>query len=645
MAAPAAATGTPAGFVSPSLYVGDLNQDISEALLFDIFGQIGPLTTVRVCRDSLTGRSLGYAYVNFVNADDAERALESLNYTPIKGRQCRIMWSQRDPAARKSGVGNVFIKNLDKEIDNKALHDTFSQFGAIRSCKVAMDEKGQPKGYGFVNFETEEAARTAIEKVNGMLINNKKVFVGLFQKRHERLGPDVESKFTNVFVKNLDPSVDDAKLEAMFTKYGKITSHVIMKGDDGSNRGFGFVNFENPEDAKKACEALHGSQVGDKQLWVSRAQKKSERQAELRAQFEKARLERIQKYQGVNLFVKNIDESIDDDKLRTEFSAYGGITSAKVMRDDKGESKGFGFVCYTTPEEATKAVTEMNGKMLGSKPIFVALAQRKEVRRAQLEAQHQQRIAGSRMMRMGDPNMMQGGMGYPGGPMFYNAGMPGGQRPGFNMYGNQMMGRRPWQPSGPGGMRGGYQPIPQYQMPGGMPGARVPRGGRPGGPAPQMPGQQGPAGPGPQQPGRGPVSGPVNPNGPRGPMGGMNPNAGRGPAPAGGAPANPNARMPPGQAKYPRGPAPAGQPGQANLEPLTAAGLAAAPERQQKQMIGERLYPLVLQQQPELASKITGMLLEMDNSELILLLESPDALQSKIQEAIMVLEEHQKDAH
>lgn len=64
--------------------------------------------------------------MNYYDAMDAERAIEILNFQPINHKPCRVMWVQRDPSLRKSGVGNVVIKNLDSAIDNKTLFDTFS---------------------------------------------------------------------------------------------------------------------------------------------------------------------------------------------------------------------------------------------------------------------------------------------------------------------------------------------------------------------------------------------------------------------------------------------------------------------------------------------------------------------------------------
>merc|ERR1719401_1837717 len=89
---------------------------------------------------------------------------------------------------------------------------------------------------------------------------------------------------------------------------------------------------------------------------------------------------------------------------------------------------------------------------------------------------------------------------------------------------------------------------------------------------------------------------------------------------------------PGGPSMPPTQPQPQSAPG-----PLNASALAAAPPSVQKQMIGEKLYPAIAKYQPEVAGKVTGMMLEMDNSELLMLLESEQQLKSKVEEALQVL--------
>ncbi|KJX99373.1 hypothetical protein TI39_contig361g00012 [Zymoseptoria brevis] len=695
--APASAAPANANPNSASLYVGELDPSVTEAMLFELFSSIGQVASIRVCRDAVTRRSLGYAYVNYNVAGDGERALEELNYTLIKGRPCRIMWSQRDPLLRKTGQGNVFIKNLDAAIDNKALHDTFAAFGNILSCKVAQDENANSKGYGFVHYETAEAANQAIKNVNGMLLNEKKVFVGHHIPKKDRMSKveEMKANFTNIYVKNIDSETTDNEFRELFEKYGDITSASLAHDNEsGKNRGFGFVNYIRHEDAYKAVEELNDSDFKGQKLYVGRAQKKHEREEELRKQYEAARQEKSAKYTGVNLYVKNLADEIDDDELRKVFEPYGAITSAKVMRDTLpadgsetpakkegdaeekeaeaekdgekkddvddlskkldtvtiqgekkllGKSKGFGFVCFSNPDEATKAVTELNQKMVHGKPLYVALAQRKEVRKSQLEASiqarnqvrmQQQATAGGIPPQFMQPQMFMGPNGQPmmmpaggrGQPMPFMQGPGGqGQRGGF-----------PGMP--PQGGRG--QPMPQMpQMPfgyppqmGGMPQpygnpaayaqmiqaaqAQAARGQGRGGPMPGMPMMPG-------MPGMPPQMMPAGATG-RGGFGG-----GRGGMMGGRGPSDEQR----GRASN-RGPMGSG---------IDMAALNAASAPQQKQMLGEALYPKIHAQQPELAGKITGMLLEMDNEELLNLTGNDQALREKVDEALTVYDEYLKN--
>ena len=223
----------------------------------------------------------------------------------------------------------------------------------------------------------------------------------------------------------------------------------------------------------------------------------TEYQTQINSEINQVKQQKRQETKGVNLFVKSLEDEITDELLRTHFVPFGVITSCKVMRDDTNHSKGFGFVCYATPEEATKAVTELNGKIIITKPLYVTIAQRKEERRALLI----QQFVNRQMTHISRQN-------------------------------------------------------PQHLASGMM---------------------QGP----PQQP------------------------------------------------------------KDMSTKPINITHLTSADPKQQKQILSETLFPIIYRKYPQQAGKITGMLLELEISELLFLLDSGEQLNAKMEEAYEVLQKHQ----
>lgn len=612
-----------APFQSASLYVGDLHPEVTEAFLFDMFNKVGPVASIRVCRDVVTRRSLGYAYVNFHHVDDAERALDTMNYSDIKGRACRIMWSQRDPSLRKSGLGNVYVKNLAASVDHKGLIDIFSVFGNILSCKVASDpETGLSKGYGYVHYETAEAANDAITKLNGLMIEDKEVSVQLFLPPGSAQRSSAQT-WSNLYVKQYPEDWTESNLEETFSPFGKINSIYMPRDENGKAKGFAFVDYYNlaaPEAAHASAEAalaaLHLNMNFPKQkeedpervLYVAKWIKK-EFFARSKMQSKEARKgENIKRSQGMNLYVKNFDDTVTDEMLLDMFSRFGTISKGVVKRDNNGASRGFGFVCYINQEAAAKAISEMNGFYLNGKPLYVALYQTREQRLEYLRRRFAARAGG---IMPGVPF----GIGAPFAAQRFPMQMAPMNMP-YMMGGNR-----------------NRQPNFRYPQQFGQPQYNMPQYNQQG--QPNFP-QQGNR----QAGGRG---------GQQNQQRNMRPNQGQASGRGGAARNQPGGRGPSGQqVQFTNAARNTSQRPAANnagnsavdLPPLDHLTLAQADLQTQKNMIGERLYPLIVMKHPDLAGKITGMLLEMDNAELLHLLESPEALDSKTEEALQVLNTH-----
>lgn len=363
-----------------TVYVSELDKATAEHDLYNFFAQIGPVQSVKIVKDQFSKRPLGYAYVNFQQQDHAKAAL-ALDLKLIRGKPCRVKPFQKDPTNTHHTKTKIFVSNLLSSITDKELTDLFSPYGTIVSCFIPIDvTKNKPRGFAHIQYDTPESAEKAIEALNGREFQGNKLYVKHHFSKYDKAANIVEHKanFTNIYIKNIDRQVTEDQFRELFEKQGTIVSLSLPLDDENLSRGFGFVNYETHDQAVAAVSALHNFELNGKRLHVCRTQKKYEREEELRQTYEAGRNQYIAKYASTNLYIKNLDKSVDQDVLYKEFSPFGHITSAKIMTGDDGVSKGFGFVCYSNSDEAQQAINNKNDTELMGQIISVSLAKRRQ---------------------------------------------------------------------------------------------------------------------------------------------------------------------------------------------------------------------------------------------------------------------------
>ncbi|CAR29111.1 hypothetical protein ZYGR_0Z00320 [Zygosaccharomyces rouxii] len=286
-----------------ALFIGDLDEQIDEEILIQIFKKFKSLTSVKVCTDAETGKSLGYGYLNFSRRQDTLAATEEFNYRPIFGKEVRIMPSLRNTFYRKNIGTNIFFSNLPLENSNlttRVFYDTFKVYGNILSCK--LDKR---KNIGFIYFDNDHAARVVIKEFNGSEFFGNKILCGIhfdkelrkfpeFEKRKSSLnditipkeqltlGPTdaktVEHDSTQhlphpnaIFVKNLPPSCPDDEILDYFSNLGPVKS-VFSSTSHKYESSWAFVTYKKGSDTNKAVKIYHGAQFKGRKLSVIKAE-------------------------------------------------------------------------------------------------------------------------------------------------------------------------------------------------------------------------------------------------------------------------------------------------------------------------------------------------------------------------------------
>ncbi|CAH8614807.1 unnamed protein product [Heterobilharzia americana] len=150
----------------------------------------GSKTTKRVNHLNYLGSWIshsGYGFVEFMTEEDADYAMRIMNMIKLYGKPIRVNKASANQKNLDIGA-NIFIGNLDPEVDEKLLYDTFSAFGVIlQTPKIMRDpETGNSKGYAFINFASFEASDAAIEAMNGQYLCNRAITISYAFKKDSK---------------------------------------------------------------------------------------------------------------------------------------------------------------------------------------------------------------------------------------------------------------------------------------------------------------------------------------------------------------------------------------------------------------------------------------------------------------------------
>lgn len=152
-----------------NVIVNYIPPDITETFLQDMFSSCGSIVKCKLMRDKTSGISLGYAFVNYSNEDEAARAIETFDGHQISNKKIRVSYAR--PSSEEIKNANLYISGLPKAVGENDLKTWFGVYGTIISSKILMLENGESRGVGFIRFDKRAQAQAAIEALNGVSLS------------------------------------------------------------------------------------------------------------------------------------------------------------------------------------------------------------------------------------------------------------------------------------------------------------------------------------------------------------------------------------------------------------------------------------------------------------------------------------------
>lgn len=273
----------------------------------------------------------------------------------------------------------LYVGNLSPYMEESRLLTFFQPFGQVTSCKIMRDMYTyDSRRFGFVSYATVQEAQRAKKELNYQNVDGFEIRI-FFKRSPSDFKPEA-----NVFIKNIPKGITTRQLEELCQEFGTIASCSIRNDEKGITLGYGYVQYEEEESARKAVEGLNDKEHWGEKLAVSKFVASKNRANEKK-----------------NLYIKSFPKTWNKEKVEQQlpelFGKFGAITCSGVYEFKATEDNAlpYAFVAYENDEDAKKAIEAYNGKFIesepheeGEEPLFVDYVVPKRFRKnhAQKEA-------------------------------------------------------------------------------------------------------------------------------------------------------------------------------------------------------------------------------------------------------------------
>ncbi|KAJ3345639.1 hypothetical protein HDU91_007288 [Kappamyces sp. JEL0680] len=287
------------------ILVKNLPSSTSEDDLLQLFGGFGTLGRL-VLPPART-----IALVEYSERNEAKVAFRKLAYTKFKSVPLYLEWapsntfvSEYNPLAAKERETNkaenavkiaekpeadqdlapaatVFVKNLNFDTSDEGLKKAFQGLGGLRSARISTKAapnhpgKRMSMGFGFLEFESKEDAMKCIKSMQNFTLDGHQLSLKFStntatasHSSRKRLQTEAKEDSTKLLVRNLPFEATKKDLKQLFSAFGSLKTVRIPRKFDGQHRGFGFVDFLTPQEAKTAIESLGATHLYGRHLVI-----------------------------------------------------------------------------------------------------------------------------------------------------------------------------------------------------------------------------------------------------------------------------------------------------------------------------------------------------------------------------------------